>query len=145
MAYIEGTDLRPTDKMRNIWGMPAISAPEFYRLPEIEKSLFDQAGGGGQPGWGNFRMNLQQAAPTGPLFAPDTLLNWGNGPVPPSVFLDQINADRGKLITKSDAGKFMQRPSTGEPEARRYWQAKQAEAAGAKINWTPGSKYGFGL
>jgi len=49
MAYIEGTDLRPTDKMRNIWGMPAISAPEFYRLPEPETNPFDQAMGGGGP------------------------------------------------------------------------------------------------
>ena len=110
----------------NIWGMAPRQAGEFYQLPEAEPSLLDQLGGGGGGGGMSFRM-----APQSPLFAPGTLLNWGNGPVDPATFLDQINADRGKLISKDASGKFVLQPSTGVPAAQDAYKA----AVASGTNW----------
>jgi len=135
----------------NIWGMGPRPEEEFYQLPEAEAPLGTGMGGGsGGGGKGGMRLNLRPGrAPTGPLFAPGTLLNWGSGPVTPSVFLDQINADRGKLISKVD-GKFVQQPSTGVPEAQANWKRIQQARTVDKLVKSgvarrTGSKYGFGL
>jgi len=102
-------------------------------------ALLNRGGGGGS----RFRGNAPGSPPT---TTRDTSLNMPQANQDAMAkIMDDLNVDRGKLITKSDAGKFMLRPSTGEPEARRYQQAKEAEAKGAKIRWSPGSKYGFGL
>jgi len=121
MAYIEGTDLRPTDKMRNIWGMPTISAPEFYQLPDPEGSIFDQATGG--RGRGSFSMNAGRAPLLTSGFG-DTL-NLGGGPMPPAQALHEFNLERNKYTDPKM--QEIQSIFSGEADARKYYLANQAK------------------
>jgi len=119
MAYIEGTDLRPTDKMRNIWGMPTISAPEFYQLPDAEAALAKMLGGGG----GSFRMNAGRAPLLTSGFGPE--LNLGGGPMPPAQALHEFNLERNKYTDPKM--QEIQSIFSGEADARKYYLANQAK------------------
>jgi hypothetical protein len=72
------------------------------------------AGGGGG---GNNQPQVHTTSGFG-----DTL-NLGGGDVTPAQALDQLNADRSKIIQKNPDGSFVNVLGTGDAEGRNYWGA----------------------
>jgi len=54
---------------------------------------------------------------------PITTSGWPDGGVAAAKIMDDLNADRGKIIRKDAAGKFLPPVSTGEEQARKDWLA----------------------
>jgi len=120
-----------TENNTNIWGMPAMTPVEFYKLKKAKAGLAEALGGGG----GGVRMSMSPLGGRAPIktsgFGP---VNLGGGLMNPAAALHQLNLDRGKYIVKDPAtGKFIHQLSTGEAEGQSL--AEEIAAAGGYDAW----------